>query len=142
MVRCLLVFTLLGFVTLAEVNPTSLYERIGRYDAISQIVDEYLKGIRSDPHFARFSGRGSDSLVKAKQLLKDQLCSLTGGPCVYIGRDMKTAHSGLGITDEEWASNMRYMNAALDKAKIAGPEKKEFLAIVESLKPAIAEKAK
>jgi hemoglobin len=142
MVRCLLVFTLLCFVTLAEVNPTSLYERIGRYDAISQIVDEYLKGIRSDPHFARFSGRGSDSLVKAKQLLKDQLCSLTGGPCVYIGRDMKTAHSGLGITDEEWASNMRYMNAALDKAKIAGPEKKEFLAIVESLKPAIAEKAK
>jgi hemoglobin len=142
MVRCLLIFTLFCFVTVAEVNPTSLYERIGRYDAISQIVDEYLKGIRSDPQFARFSGRGSDSLVKAKQLLKDQLCSLTGGPCVYIGRDMKTAHSGLGITAEEWASNMRYMNAALDKTKIAGREKKEFLAIVEALKPAIAEKAK
>ncbi len=105
-------------------------------------MDEYLKGIRSDPQFARFSGRGSDSLVKAKQLLKDQLCSLTGGPCVYIGRDMKTAHTGLGITDEEWASNMRYMSTALDKAKIAGSEKKEFLAIVEALKPAIAEKAK
>ncbi len=89
MVRCLVIFMLFCFVTVAEVNPSSLYERIGRYDAISQIVDEYLKGIRSDPQFARFSGRGPDSLIKAKQLLKDQLCSLTGGPCVHIGRDMK-----------------------------------------------------
>ena len=33
---------------------------------------------------------------------------------------------------------MRYMNAALDKTRIAGREKKELLAIVEALKPAIA----
>jgi hypothetical protein len=56
MVRCLVIFTLFCFVTVAEVNPSSLYERIGRYNAISQIVDEYLKGIRSDPQFARFFG--------------------------------------------------------------------------------------
>jgi hemoglobin len=130
------------FVAIPQASQTTLYERVGRYDAISQIVDEYLKAIRSDPQFARFSGCGSDSLIKAKQLLKDQLCSLTGGPCVYIGRDIKTAHSGLGITDAEWASNMRYMEAALDKTRITGKEKKEFLAIVEALKPAIAEKTK
>ena len=119
-----------------------LYERVGRYDGISAIADEYLRGIRSDPQFARFSGRSADSLRRAKQLLKDQLCALTGGPCTYIGRDMKMAHSGLGIDAEEWAVNMKYMAAALDKAKIAGKEKAEFLAIVDALKPEIAEKAK
>jgi hemoglobin len=142
MARFLVVLVLLCFEVRAYQTQVSLYERIGRYDGISLIADEYLKGIRSDPQFARFSGRGADSLRKAKQLLKDQLCSLTGGPCVYIGRDMKTAHSGLGITDEEWASNMRYMSAALDKAKIGGKEKTEFLAIVEGLRPAIVDKAK
>jgi hemoglobin len=142
MIRFLALLLFISLQTNAQVKETSLYERMGRYDAISHVVDEYLKGIRSDPEFARFSGRGSDSLVKAKQLLKDQLCSLTGGPCVYIGRDMKTAHSGLGINAQEWESNMRYMGAALDKANIAGKEKKEFLAIIEGLKPAIAEKAK
>jgi hemoglobin len=119
----------------------SLYERVGRYDGISAIADEYLKGIRADPHFARFAGgRSADSLRRAKQLLKDQLCSLTGGPCTYIGRDMKTAHSGLGISAEEWAGNMKYMAAALDAVKIGGTEKAEFLAIVDSLKPAIVQK--
>lgn len=140
--RCTIVLILLYSIANAQEKPVSLYDRVGRYDAISQIVDSYLKGIRSDPQFSRFSGRGADSLSRAKQLLKDQLCALTGGPCTYIGRDMKTAHSGLGITSDEWAVNMKYMAAALDNAKIGGKEKTEFLAIIDSLKPAIVDRPK
>jgi hemoglobin len=133
---------LAGGLAFAQQPAASLYERLGRYDGISRIADEYLKGIRADPQFARFAGRGADSLRRAKQLLKDQLCALTGGPCAYIGRDMKTAHSGLGITAAEWAINMKYMAHALDNEKISGREKSEFLAIVDSLRPEIVEKAK
>ena len=120
MMRCLVaLLVLVCFSACAEDKAAaSLYERVGRYDGISAIAEEYLKGVRADPAFARFSGRGADSLRRAKQLLKDQLCSLSGGPCTYIGRDMKTAHSGLGITPELWEANMRYMGAALDKAKV------------------------
>jgi hemoglobin len=142
MLRCTLLLILLCSIASAQEKAPSLYDRMGRYDAISNVVDGYLKGIRSDPRFARFSGRGADSLTRAKQLLKDQLCALTGGPCTYIGRDMKSAHSGLGITAEEWAINMKYMAAALDNAKVGGKEKTEFLAIVDSLKPAIVETPK
>ena len=127
-------------VTLASAQdkPTkSLYERVGRYDAIAAITDEYLKGIRADPQFTRFTGRSADSLKHARQLLKDQLCSLTGGPCVYIGREMEKTHSGLAITDAEWAANMKYMSVALDKTNITGRDKEEFLALVESLKKQI-----
>jgi hypothetical protein len=35
---------------------------------------------------------------------------------------------------------MKYMAAALDAVKIGGTEKAEFLAIVDSLKPAIVQK--
>lgn len=134
--RLLLVLLLAGAVIAEE---KSLYERIGRYDAISAIAEEYLKGLRADPKFARFSGRGSDSLIRAKQLLKDQLCSLAGGPCTYPGRDMATTHRGLGITEAEWTANMKYMAAAVDKQGIKGKEKDEFLKIVDSLRPAIVE---
>jgi hemoglobin len=140
--RFAIVWILLSSLAIAQEKPASLYERIGRYDTISAVVDAYLAGVRSDPQFARFTGRGADSLVRAKQLLKDQLCALTGGPCTYIGRDMKTAHGGLGITAEEWHTNMKYMAAALDKVKIVGKEKTEFLAIVDSLRPQIVEKEK
>ena len=118
----------------------SLYERLGRYDGIARIADEYLKGVRADPQFARFSGRGSDSLARARQLLKDQWCALTGGPCVYIGRDMRTAHGGLGITAADWSTSMKHVAAAVEKCHISGTEKDEFLALIESLKKHIVEK--
>jgi hemoglobin len=144
MLSRILPLILICFAVGAQEKPVrSLYERVGRYDGISAIADEYIKGIRADPRLAHFSGgRSADSLRRAKQLLKDQLCSLTGGPCSYIGRDMKTAHSGLGISAEDWAANMKYMAAALDAEKIAGTDKVEFLAVVDSLKPAIVQKDK
>lgn len=138
----LIVLGLAANLTGQEKPRATLYERVGRYDGIATIVDEYFKNVRADPQFARFGGRGADSLVRAKQLLKDQLCALTGGPCVYIGRDMKTAHGGLGITESDWAANVKHMTAALEKAHVSGHEKDEFLEIVGSLKPAIVEKEK
>jgi len=118
----------------------TLYERIGRYDGVSAIADAYLAGIRADPQFARFTGRGADSLRRARQLLKEQLCAMSGGPCVYVGRDMKTAHGGLAISEAEWTANMKYMAAALEKSHIRGEDAREFLALVDSLKPQIVEK--
>lgn len=139
--RCIVLLIAFTVFAAAQDRPArSLYERAGRYDGISAIAEEYLKGIRSDPRFGRFSGRGADSLRRAKQMLKDQLCALSGGPCVYAGRDMKTVHGGLGITAEEWAVNMKHMAAALDKSNVRDKDKAEFLALVDSLKPEIVEK--
>jgi hemoglobin len=118
----------------------TLYERLGRYDGIARIADDYLKGVRADPQLSRFIGRSTDSLVRARQLLKDQLCALTGGPCAYVGRDMKTAHGGLGITEPDWALNMKYMAAALDKSHITGSDKDQMLALIEGLRTQIVEK--
>ncbi len=135
-----ILFVLIGARSPGQPKPATLYERVGRYDAIAAIADEYLRGLRADPRFARFAGRGADSLKRARQLLKDQLCALAGGPCTYVGRDMKTVHGGLGINAQEWQANMEYMAAALDKAGIKGTEKAEFLKMVDALKPEIAEK--
>ena len=138
--RTVTLLLVIGAVILSAQEKPTLYERVGRYDGIATIVDAYLKGLRADPQFQRFSGRGTDSLVRAKQLLKDQVCAMTGGPCVYIGRDMKTAHGGLGITDADWAASMRFMSAALDLSHVSGSEKQEFLTLIDSLKPMFVEK--
>jgi hemoglobin len=138
--RTATLWLVIGLVILSAQEKPTLYERVGRYDGIAAIVDAYLKGLRADPQFQRFSGRGTDSLIRAKQLLKDQLCAMTGGPCVYIGRDMKTAHGGLGITDTDWAASMKYMAAALDRSHVSGYEKEEFLTLIDSLKPMFVEK--
>jgi hemoglobin len=121
----------------------SLYQRLGGYDSIASIAYDYFGRLRSDPQFSRFTGgRSQDSLKRARQLLVDQLCSLTGGPCVYIGRDMKTAHGGLGITDSDWEANMKHLAAVLKEHKVAQKEKEELLAIVAAYRRDIVEKAK
>ena len=71
---------------------TSLYQRIGGYDVIAAVIDDLFAILHSDPAFARFfGGRSNDSVVRSRQLLVDQMCALSGGPCNYIGRDMKTS---------------------------------------------------
>src|SRR6266849_745852 len=129
-----------GAIHAQDKSSQTLYERLGRYDGIATIADAFLKGVRADPQFARFSGRGADSLVRARQLLKEQLCALTGGPCVYIGRDMKTAHGGLAITESDWAISMKHMAAAVEKGRISDIDRNELLTLLGSLKPQIVEK--
>jgi len=131
-----------GSLALAQ-EKQSLYERLGGYDKIAVIAHEYFGRIRSDPQFSRFTGgRSQDSLKRARQLLVDQLCSLTGGPCVYIGRDMKTAHGGLGISESDWEASMKHLAAALDKHKVPRQEKEELLTIVDAYRKDIVEKTK
>lgn len=49
-----------------------------------------------------FKGLSNDSKNKLIAHLTNFVCSATGGPCIYTGRDMKTAHEELGISDSDW----------------------------------------
>ncbi len=130
--------------TFAQDKPApakTLYQRLGGFDAIAGIVDDFIGQLKDDPAFKRFGGgRSKDSLMRTRELVVEQICYLTGGPCVYIGRDAKTAHAGLAITQEEWDSTIKKFKVSLDKFKVAAPEQKEFLAMIEKLRPDIVEK--
>ncbi|OKH79848.1 globin [Mycobacterium sp. ST-F2] len=124
---------------MTETTP-SLYRRLGGYDVIAAIIDDMFALLRADPAFARFgSGRSADSHMRARQLLVDQMCLLTGGPCHYIGRDMLTSHAGLAISGAEWEANMKHADAALLKNGVADAERAEFLALFERYRGDIVE---
>lgn len=120
----------------------TLYQRMGGYDTLAGIVGDFVQRLGSDHAFDRFgTGRSKNSLMRTRQLIVEQLCWMTGGPCTYVGRDMQTAHQGLKITEAEWESSVTKMKASLDKFKIAEPEQTEFLGMIGKLKPDIVEKA-
>jgi len=75
---------------------TTLYQRLGGYDVIAAVIDDFFAMMREDPKFTRFSVRTLDSRNRSRQLLVDQICALAGGPCIYIGRDMRTSHARPG----------------------------------------------
>jgi hemoglobin len=120
----------------------TLYRRLGGYDVIAAVVDEFLNRFRSDPRFLRFgAGRSLDSHLRSRQLLVDQICALAGGPCVYTGRGMKTSHAGLGISEVEWQASIQYTTEALEKYGVGTREKQEFLGIFNKYKADIIEKS-
>jgi hemoglobin len=119
----------------------SLYQRIGGYDALAAVVDDFVGRLVTDKQFERFFvGHSDDSKKRIRQHILDQFCAATGGPCLYLGRDMKTSHAGLGITSAEWDVAAKHLVASLDKFKVPEKEKGEVLAFVVSLKKDIVEK--
>ena len=119
---------------------SSLYRRIGGYDVIAAAIDGMLMRLRTDPQFARFAmGRSEDSHRRARQFLVDQLCALAGGPCFYTGRDMKTSHKGLGITESDWQVNMKYMRDSMAELNIPQQEQDDVISLWTGYKSEIVE---
>jgi hemoglobin len=119
----------------------SLYTRLGGYDAVAAVVDDFITRLATDKRFERFfSGFSTDSKKRLRQHILDQFCVAAGGPCVYMGRDMKTTHAGLGISEADWDAAANHLVAALDKYKVPKAEKDELLAFVGTQKKDIVEK--
>jgi hemoglobin len=118
----------------------SLYKRLGGYDVIAAVVADLFQRLKEDPVFARFgSGRSLDSKSRVQQLTVEQLCALAGGPCLYLGRDMKTAHRGLGITGAEWEANRKHTLDVLTQRGVGEPEQSELLELFERYREDIVE---
>lgn len=119
----------------------SLYARLGGYDALATVVDDFIGRLVADKKLAKFFvGHSEDSLKKIRMHVIDQLCAGAGGPCLYTGRDMKTSHHGLGITSDDWDAAANHLVETLDKFKVPAAEKGEVLAFVGTLKKDIVDK--
>ena len=113
----------------------TLYARLGGYDAISAVVSDLLPRLQQDPLLSHFwQRRPEDSLQRSKQLLIDFLCSGAGGPVYYTGRDMKTSHKGMRLSEADWSAFMKHFHATLDAFNVPQIERDELAQFIESTK--------
>ena len=118
----------------------TLYERLGGYDAITAVVNDFLPRLMSDSQLGRFwDNRGEDGINREKQLLIDYLCMSAGGPMLYTGRDNKTSHKGMEITESDWEKLVDHLNATLDVFQVPSQERNDLLVFIESTKADIVE---
>jgi hemoglobin len=92
--------------------PASDWEALGGEAGISTVLDTFLANVGSDP-IINWMFANTDLLV-LKQLLLEQISSVTGGPYSYTGRDMVTAHAGMNISEREWAALVGDLLGAFD----------------------------
>ena len=119
----------------------ALYTRLGGYDAIAAVTDDFLGRLAADKQMSRFFvGVSADSLRKLRQHVVDQLCEASGGPCYYFGRSMKTVHAGLGITESDWQLTVKHLTGTFDKFKVPEKERQQVIELFSTLKKDIVEK--
>jgi hemoglobin len=73
----------------------SLYDRLGGYDAILAVTDDFIKNVAADKRINGFFAH--TDIPSFRRKLADFLCVGTGGPCIYFGRNMVSAHAGMGV---------------------------------------------
>lgn len=118
----------------------SLYKRLGGYDAISAVADDLLPRLMADEQLGRFwRHRGMDGIAREKQLLVDYLCANAGGPTFYTGRDNRTSHRGMGITEGDWSRFMDLLQKTLEQFSVPEIEATEVRAFIESTKADIVD---
>lgn len=110
----------------------SLYERLGGSEGItniaSDVVDFHLKNPRIAP---RFAGRDIPVLKKAAAAF---FITGTGGPSIYQGKDMLSAHKGMNIDHAEFMAVLDDALAALEKNGIGRREQEEVLFVLYSMR--------
>lgn len=113
----------------------SLYERLGSWDGITQIVEDTVALHLENQAIAHyFEGVDTDQLVAHVTAF---FAAGTGGPAKYAGRDMTTAHADMNMSNEDFDSAVADVLKALGKNGIGEAEMAEVAAILESLRPAV-----
>jgi hemoglobin len=109
----------------------SLYERLGGQKAIVAVVDDFVGNVAADGRINGFFAR--TDVARLKRLLAEQICAGTGGPCTYTGRDMKSAHAGMGVTPAHFDALAEDLVKTLNKFNVPQKEQKELLAILSPM---------
>lgn len=94
----------------------TLYEQIGGEPVLRKTVEEFMIIMESDDRI-NFSFGNTDT-AKFKQLLFEQLCNVTGGPCQYTGRTMRESHEKLAITNAMFNALAEDVYLAFDRAGV------------------------
>jgi len=121
--------------TTMAAKPPSLYQRLGGREGIRGVVDDFVATAVADDRIkGRFAGLQPAQVEQLKTHLSDQICEATGGPCSYLGRDMKATHRGMKISDEEWNATVEDLVKAMDKRKVAPQDQQALLAVLGPMK--------
>ena len=117
-----------------EPEPT-LYKRLGGREGIRGVVDDFVAFLVADPRVnARFTKLTPAQVEKLKTNASDQVCEATGGPCSYLGKDMKAAHMGMKISEAEWNATVEDLIKALDKRNVPKKDQEELIGLLAPMK--------
>jgi len=118
----------LGFASTAPASEKTLFDEIGGGAILRFTVNEFVDIMIEDDRI-NFAFAQADLKV-FKQRLYAQLCVLAEGPCRYEGRDMKTAHAKLAISNAQFNALAEDLYLALERAGVGYRAQNKLMALL------------
>jgi hemoglobin len=103
-----------------------LYQTFGAKPGLVKLMDDFMVRLLADPRTGPHFKPANQQRVKEQ--LVEQFCSVMGGPCVYKGADMKSAHGNLDITKSDFNALVEVLQLSMDAQGIAFGEQNKLLA--------------
>lgn len=130
-----LLSTALLLLACSQTPQPSLYQQLGEEAGITAISDHLLYRIEHDPlivdHF-----RDTD-IPRFRHLLIEQLCELSGGPCVYSGATMEESHTGLNLKTRDFDRLVNHLISAMQQQGIPYGAQNQLLALLAPMYPEV-----
>src|SRR3954467_4892658 len=105
----------------------SLYQKLGGKPAINAAVDLFYKKMMADDRVKHvFDDVNMDRQIRKQ---KQFLSAAFGGPEPWKGMDLRTAHAGLGLTEQHFGAVAENLQKTLEEMKV----KKELIAEVMTI---------
>lgn len=109
-----------------------LYQDLGAQTGLQNIIDDLIPRLQQHPHLqASFK---ETNLKRLRQLLVEQFCELSGGPCRYSGDEMKAVHAGLAISELQFNALVEELQAAMTAQGISSAVQNRLLARLAPMK--------
>lgn len=111
---------------------SSLYEKIGGEAAVDAAVDVFYRKVLADDRISRFF----DDIDMDRQRVKQKafLTFAFGGPANYSGKDMRTAHAKMNLTEDDFNAVMENLGGTLQELGVPDELIAEAAAIATSVK--------
>lgn len=112
---------------------TTLYQRLGESAGIARLVDDVISAHLANP-LVKPRFENIQDLARTKKMATEFFCAGAGGPQAYTGKDMRTAHQGMNISEQEYLAVMDDIVGAMAKNELDDGTKNEVVGILYSLK--------
>lgn len=107
---------LLLSVSVAGAKPNRVLHDFGNEPGLQVLCEDFVGYLVRDKRIAkRFKDTDTERLT---QNLYKQFCELLGGDCVYRGRSMKEAHTGMRLNTADFNALVEDLQRAMDQHKV------------------------
>jgi hemoglobin len=120
------------------ISGDGVYKAFHEKEGIQRIIDDFIGRVTTDPRIKdRFENA---NLPRLNLLLVQQICYLTGGPCEYTGRDMKSAHASMGLHNDDFNALAEDLQKSMDKEHVDFNAQNQLLAKLAPMQRVIVTK--